>query len=133
DSNAFRLSRRQVLQAMSAAAMAGAGVAMGGPIALAAPIGTPQANATPKAGGSWIAAIAEEPDTLDPHKTGAAVTQTIMRNVCDPLIAKDFDGKYVPGLATAWTISTDGLTWDFTLRSDVAFHDGTPLDANAVK
>jgi peptide/nickel transport system substrate-binding protein len=129
----FRLSRRRMLQAMSAAAMAGAGAAMHGPFALAAPVGTPQANATPQAGGSWIVAIAEEPDTLDPHKTGAAVTQTIMRNVCDPLIAKDFDGNYVPGLATEWTISTDGLTWDFTLRTDVTFHDGTPLNADAVK
>jgi ABC-type transport system substrate-binding protein len=69
----LRLSRRRVLQAMSTAAAAGSAVAMAGPIALAAPIGTPQADATPKAGGAWINAISQEPDTLDPHKTGAAV------------------------------------------------------------
>jgi peptide/nickel transport system substrate-binding protein len=51
----------------------------------------------------------------------------------DPLIAKDFDGKYVPGLATDWKISSDGLTWDFTLRSDVTFQDGTPMTADSVK
>lgn len=131
---ALRLTRRRVLAGgLSAAALAGVAFALDGTGALAAPVGTPEAGATPQSGGSWTVAIAEEPDTLDPHKTGAAVTQTIMRNVCDPLIAKDLDGKYVPGLATDWKISEDGLTWDFTLRSDVTFHDGKPMTADAVK
>lgn len=128
-----RLSRRQLVQAVAAAGVAGAGAAMGGRAAWAVPVGTPQAGLTPKSGGAWTIGITEEPDTLDPHKTGAAVTQTIMRNVCDPLIAKDFNGEYAPGLATKWTISEDGLTWDFTLRSDVTFQDGTPFNAAAVK
>lgn len=37
-----------------------------------------------------------------------------------------------PGLATAWKVSPDGLRWTFTLRPGVVFHDGTPLDADAV-
>ncbi|MDX6206742.1 MAG: peptide/nickel transport system substrate-binding protein [Frankiales bacterium] len=37
-----------------------------------------------------------------------------------------------PQLATAWTVSTDGLTYTFTIRSGVKFQDGTPLDAQAV-
>ncbi|MGQ0570255.1 MAG: ABC transporter substrate-binding protein, partial [Armatimonadota bacterium] len=36
-------------------------------------------------------------------------------------------------LATAWQISRDGLTYTFTLRQDVKFHDGTPFNAAAVK
>ena len=39
----------------------------------------------------------------------------------------------VPGLATAWTISPDSLTYTFTLRTGVVFHDGTPFDAAAAK
>lgn len=39
----------------------------------------------------------------------------------------------VPSLATAWTVSPDGLTYTFTLRSGVTFHDGTPLTSAAVK
>ncbi len=38
-----------------------------------------------------------------------------------------------PGLATAWKMSPDGLTYTFTLRKGVKFHDGTPFDAEAVK
>src|SRR5581483_11310665 len=88
----FRLTRRTVLSGLSAAALAGVGLAVSnGARAAVTPVGTPEANATPQAGGSWTIGIPEEPDTLDPHKTGAAITQTIMRNVCDPLIAKDFD------------------------------------------
>src|SRR6185503_8118786 len=39
----------------------------------------------------------------------------------------------VPGLAESWTTSNDGLVWTFKLRRNVRFHDGTPLDAAAVK
>ena len=84
-------------------------------------------------GGELIVGIVELPDTLDPHKTGAAVTSTIMRNCSDPLIAKDFSGQYVPGLATEWTISEDGMTWAFKIREGVMFQDGTPVTAEAVK
>jgi peptide/nickel transport system substrate-binding protein len=84
-------------------------------------------------GGELIVGIVELPDTLDPHKTGAAVTSTVMRNCSDPLVAKDFAGNYIPGLASSWNISEDGLTWAFTIREGAMFHDGTPVTAEAVK
>lgn len=37
-----------------------------------------------------------------------------------------------PQLATSWEVSADGLTWTFHLRKGVTFHDGTPLNAQAV-
>ncbi|NJR64206.1 MAG: ABC transporter substrate-binding protein [Leptolyngbyaceae cyanobacterium CRU_2_3] len=39
----------------------------------------------------------------------------------------------IPGLATAWSASADGLTWTFKLRDGIQFHDGTALDAEAVR
>jgi peptide/nickel transport system substrate-binding protein len=41
--------------------------------------------------------------------------------------------KVIPALASEWKVSDDGLTYTFTLRDGVKFHDGTPLDAAAVK
>src|SRR5580700_2848135 len=38
-----------------------------------------------------------------------------------------------PQLATSWTSSKDGRSWDFTLRRGVLFQDGTSFDAAAVK
>jgi len=52
--------------------------------------------------------------------------------ILDTLIKLDFDMNLVPGLATAWErVSPEA--WKFTLREGVTFHDGTPLDAAAVK
>lgn len=129
----MQFSRRDGLKASSIAATLAAASHFA-PRVLAAPIpvGTPD-DAEPQDGGEWIIGITELPDTLDPHKTGAAVTSTILRNCGDTLIAKSFDGEYVPYLAKDWTISDDGLVWTFHLRDDVVFQDGTPLDAEAVK
>ncbi|WP_408612368.1 ABC transporter substrate-binding protein [Glycomyces niveus] len=48
----------------------------------------------------------------------------------ETLVVLDADGNALPWLATAWV--QDGNAWTFTLREDVAFHDGTPFTAEAV-
>ncbi|MEM9904623.1 MAG: ABC transporter substrate-binding protein, partial [Cyanobacteria bacterium P01_D01_bin.44] len=40
--------------------------------------------------------------------------------------------ELIPGLATEWSASEDGLIWTFNLREGVKFHDGTDFDADAV-
>ncbi len=115
------------------AVLAIAGLLISAPgVTFAEPIGPPDTGEAQQ-GGEWTIAITEEPDTLDPQKSGTAITAAILDDVCDPLIAENFDGEYVPGLATEWTISPDGLTWSFVLREDVTFHDGTPMNAAAVE
>ena len=86
-----------------------------------------------KVGGTWTCAIGQEPDTLDPQKTGAAVAAAIFNLVGAPLLAKDFQSRIVPGLAESWTVSSDGLQWTFRLKPGAVFHDGTPVTAQAVK
>src|SRR5262249_24644447 len=83
--------------------------------------------------GEWVVAITEDPDTLDPQKTAAAVTGTIYRYLGDSLVSKDFDRKLAPGLAKTWQVSRDGLMWNFDLKDGIKLHDGTPLDAAALK
>lgn len=126
----MKLNRRNMLAA-SAASSGMFLVGAGNPAMFAAPIG--DEGGDPVQGGELVIAISELPDTLDPHRTGAAVTSSVLRQATDPLIRKNFDGEFVPGLATEWSISEDGLTWTFKLREDVKFHDGTPLNAEAVK
>jgi peptide/nickel transport system substrate-binding protein len=53
--------------------------------------------------------------------------------IFDTLVARGPDGDYHGLLAKSWVISDDNLTWTFTLRDDVKFHDGTPFNAAAAK
>jgi peptide/nickel transport system substrate-binding protein len=42
------------------------------------------------------------------------------------------DGQFVPNLATAWEVADDGITWTFSLRDDVLWHDGEQFTADDV-
>ena len=47
----------------------------------------------------------------------------------DELACRDYDGAYVPNLATEWEISDDGLTYTFAIREGVTFHSGKAMTA----
>jgi peptide/nickel transport system substrate-binding protein len=83
-------------------------------------------------GGVLIAGISGEPDQLDPHLTTAYASFQVLENVYDTLVAPDAQGEFQPSLATEWETSDDGLTWTFTLRDDVSFHDGSEFTADDV-
>ncbi len=79
-------------------------------------------------------AVGIDADTLDP----AGQTTTTIANMVDYFneTLVDYDAaknEFVPRLATRWQISRDGLVYTFTLRRGVTFHDGTPMNAAAVK
>ncbi len=60
----------------------------------------------------------------------------MLRSVYETLVTYNPPGSkeiLSPGLATSWSKSKDGLTWTFKLRKGVKFHDGTPMNAEAVK
>jgi peptide/nickel transport system substrate-binding protein len=58
--------------------------------------------------------------------------QVLTKAGCLEMLTRiDFDGTVGPGLATAWTQTTP-TSWDFTLRANVRFADGRPVDAAAV-
>jgi peptide/nickel transport system substrate-binding protein len=57
------------------------------------------------------------------------------RQVHGFLISSDVEDErrvFVPGIASEWNLSNDGLTWNFTIRDGVKFHDGTDLTAEDV-
>lgn len=78
--------------------------------------------------------VALEPPALDPSAGAAeAIDIVVYQNVFEGLTRIDQNGAVQPGLASSWTISDDGLTYTFSLRDGVTFHDGTAFDADDVK
>jgi len=77
-----------------------------------------------------IAAVSAQPDTLDPHRTSAYPSFQVLENVYDTLVVPNAEDLTMePSLAESWTTSEDGLTWTFTLRDGVLFHDGSTFDS----
>ncbi|GHU49328.1 twin-arginine translocation pathway signal protein [Clostridia bacterium] len=70
---------------------------------------------------------------IDPASGADLASATASVNMYDSLVYPNLDGEIVPSLAEDnWTVSDDGLVWDFTLRQGVKFHDGTELKASDV-
>ena len=91
------------------------------------------AGAAPTRGGTLTVGLDQEPPTIDPHASPSPVTFQILPSVTESLMFKGMDGRIVPWLATAYKVSPDGKSFTFTLRKDVHFSDGAPLNAAAVK
>ena len=89
--------------------------------------------ATSGSGGTLTIANVTDIVQLDPLDIGDAPSSFVAGQVYDALVKRDKDGNLIPGLATKWTPSADGLTWHFELRQNVKFTDGEPFDANVVK
>ena len=75
-----------------------------------------------------------EPPNLDPTGgAAAAIDEVVYANVFEGLTRYQADGSIAPALAESWEISEDGLTYTFTLRPGVKFHDGSDFTADDVK
>ena len=66
---------------------------------------------------------------LDPHMTTAAITRTFGYHVFDTLFSQDNAGAIKPQMVDHFETAPDGLTWTFTLRDGLRFHDGAPVTA----
>jgi len=78
-------------------------------------------------------AIEEEPATLDPQRTSDPAAAEVFGRVCETLVYQGIDLVDKPLLAESWTLAEDAMSMTFQIREKVTFHDGTPLDADAVK
>src|SRR5262249_55473022 len=118
-----RIGRREFLQATAAASAMGAlplldacGQSGGGP---SIPTNAPGKPLT-------LANIQSIP-TLDPDKTAADSTRSVIMAICDGLVDYDIDKRQVvPRLATSWKV-IDDKTMEFKLRSGVKFSNGEPV------
>lgn len=105
---------------LAASALALAACSGGGP--------SPRASTTADPNAIVSIRLQLEPTNLDVRETtGAALDQILIDNVYQGLVSLTPDQKIVPSLASAYTESPDGLSYTFTLRKGVTFHDGQAL------
>jgi peptide/nickel transport system substrate-binding protein len=70
--------------------------------------------------------------TLDPINTTAGVVSSHAQMIYDQLFGRDAEQRPQPQMVGAWSVSADSLTWRFTLRDGLTFHDGAPVTAEDV-
>jgi peptide/nickel transport system substrate-binding protein len=107
------------------------------PAAGSAPTATPQVAAAPQdvevnpGHLTWMTA-GWGAERFDNVLAGTGGINQFVRLMHGFLIAANEKGEMVPGIASDWSLSEDGLTWTVTVRDGVLFHDGTPLTAEDV-
>jgi peptide/nickel transport system substrate-binding protein len=92
--------------------------------------GLSTSNTSPSATDSTLTVdLGSYPASLDPGQQYDTDSYSVYRNIFDQLLHRDpATEKIIPWLATKWQ-QTNPTTWDFTIRSDVKFTDGSPLTA----
>lgn len=83
--------------------------------------------------GELRIALQDDPDTLDPATNWSFVGRHVLQALCDKVVDIDTKGTIVPMLATGWTWAEDGKTLTLTIREGATFHDGEPVNAEAVR
>ena len=91
------------------------------------------AEPTPTPGGEAVFGLEADWHPMDPLRADAVDDADVDYAIYSTLLKVTPSGEITPGLATGYTVSSDGLTYELTLRPDLKFQDGTPLDAAAVK
>src|SRR6059036_4176651 len=105
-------------------------IALAGLLAVLPIVGEAQA---PKRGGTLRVAYGNEILGMDFYTTPGYEMVWVATNVGCGLVSMTPDGKFIPDAAESWQASPDGLLYTFKLRKNVLFHDGTRVDAAAVK
>ena len=136
------MNRRQLLQRAALAPIAAGAASL---IAACAPQAQPQpgasasaaasaaAAATPRKGGTWVALISADPSSLNPNLVTDLSSIRAASGIYSALIWLNEKLEPQPDLADSWTISPDGLRYEFKLNKNAKFHDGTPVTSADVK
>lgn len=80
--------------------------------------------------GTFSWAVADDPGSLNPVIGSRTVAVNLFRFLYDPLVHADPQGKIVSGLASAWTVKDNVVT--FTIKPGVTCSDGSPVTAATV-
>ena len=104
-------------------------VALAALLVAAAPVA-----AAPEGQMTWAVHVSLAPTWFDPAETpGIATPFMILYALHDALVKPMPGNAMAPSLAESWTVSKDGLVYEFVLRPGVKFHNGDPVTADDVK
>jgi peptide/nickel transport system substrate-binding protein len=102
-------------------------------LCLLAPLGTGLA-AGPEGQLTWAVHISLAPTWFDPAETPGMITPYMVLYALHDALVKPMPGQpKAPGLAESWSVSKDGLVYEFVLRKGALFHNGDPVTADDVK
>ncbi len=94
--------------------------------------GTESGSKEAKAGGDLILDVLSDASSMDAHGSNDVVSSNIQANIYETLVKRNDKNEIEAGLAEKWE-QIDDMTWEFTLRDDVSFHDGEKFNADVVK
>ena len=103
-------------------------------VLLLVPALRPPAAAAPEGTLTWGLHVTLATKWLDPSDTEAFINPfMVLYAVHDALVKPMPTGENTPSLAESWTVSKDGLVYEFVLRKNAKFHNGDPVTADDVK
>src|SRR5215471_17397625 len=83
---------------------------------------------------TWGVHVSLAPTWFDPAEAPGIITPYMIYYALHDAMVKPMPGQpAAPSLAESWTVSKDGLVYEFVLRKGVKFHDGEPLTSEDVK
>jgi len=91
-------------------------------------------SAAPEGQMTWAVHISLAPTWFDPAETSGIITPFMVLFALHDAMVKPLPGApMAPGLAESWSVSPDGLVYEFVLRRRARFHNGEPVTAEDVK
>jgi peptide/nickel transport system substrate-binding protein len=97
-------------------------------------VGVPAATAAPEGQMTWAVHVSLAPTWFDPAETSGIITPFMLIYALHDAMVKPMPGNAMaPGLAESWSVSGDGLVYEFVLRRGTRFHNGDPVTAEDVK
>src|SRR3989475_4603648 len=97
-------------------------------------VGVPPGAAAPEGQMTWAVHVSLAPTWFDPAETSGIITPFMVLYAMHDALLKPMPGhSMTPSLAESWSMSPDGLVYDFVLRRGAKFHNGDPVTAEDVK
>ena len=104
--------------------------ALAAAVVLAGCQGKPQRPACPAGKTCFEFGLDVEPATLDPHKANLVSEGYVLGDLMEGLTTEAPDASPMPGGATSWETTPDGLVWTFHLRRNARWSDGAAVTAD---